>query len=98
MLASARVPEDGRGPAGPGPLARPLEVRGQGGTYVGSMGLKLAQAPHHPNRSRPWGPPRGKLVAREGVSIALRHVAPRIVRGGLELGWTALVGGACGVG
>ena len=41
-------------PAGPGPLARPLQVHGQGGTYVGAMGLKLAQTPpHYPNRSRP---------------------------------------------
>ena len=53
----ACVPEDGCWLAGPGPVAGPLEVHGQGGAYVGAMGLKLAQTPHHPNRSRPWGPP-----------------------------------------
>ena len=43
--ASARIPEDGGWPAGPSPLARPLEVHGQGGTYVGAMRLKLAHTP-----------------------------------------------------
>ena len=57
MLASARVAEDGCGPAGPDPLARPLEVHGQVGIYVGAMGLKLAQTFHYPNHLRPWGPP-----------------------------------------
>ena len=64
MLASARVAEDGCGPAGPDPLARPLEVHGQGGTCVGAMGLKLAQTPHHPNRSRPARVLGGPLIPR----------------------------------
>ena len=61
MPASTRGPEDGCWPVGPGPLARPLEVHGQGGTCVGAMGLKLARTPHHPNRSRPARAPHASL-------------------------------------
>ena len=36
-------------PLGPGLIAR--QVHGQGGAYIDATGLKLAQTPHHPNRS-----------------------------------------------